>query len=211
MLLEARRSAVNERALRAAGAVEPADDVYGVMRLAYPACFLAMAFEAWVHGMGFGGTTLAGVFIFSCAKALKYWVVATLGGRLDVPRARSTRVRADAPRSLSPSPASQLRRGSRRAGGLRDDRPRTNRRRARGRGLRCGPRGAHSRRGARARFAITIESCPVQDYERSHQRDGHSMGASEPRERATRAERAGVAARESACRGVRGAKPLGQV
>ena len=81
MLLEARRSAVNERALRAAGAVEPADDVYPVMRLAYPACFLAMAFEAWVRGSGFGGTTLAGVFIFSCAKALKYWVVATLGGR----------------------------------------------------------------------------------------------------------------------------------
>ena len=34
-------------------------------------------------------------------------------------------------------------------------------------------------------------------------------GASERRERATRAERAGEAARESACRGVRGAKPLG--
>jgi hypothetical protein len=34
-------------------------------------------------------------------------------------------------------------------------------------------------------------------------------GASEHRERATRSERAGAAARESACRGVRGAKPLG--
>src|SRR5262249_4881954 len=34
-------------------------------------------------------------------------------------------------------------------------------------------------------------------------------GASERSERATRTERAGEAARESACRGVRGAKPLG--
>ena len=42
MLLEARRSAANERTLRARGAVEPADDVYRAMQLAYPACFLAM-------------------------------------------------------------------------------------------------------------------------------------------------------------------------
>jgi hypothetical protein len=35
--------------------------------------------------------------------------------------------------------------------------------------------------------------------------------ASERRERATRPERAGDAARERACRGVRGAKPLGKV
>ena len=81
MLLEARRSAVNERALRAAGAVEPADDVYRVMQLAYPACFLAMVLEAWMRGGGVGGTTLAGVFIFTGAKALKYWAIATLGGR----------------------------------------------------------------------------------------------------------------------------------
>jgi hypothetical protein len=33
--------------------------------------------------------------------------------------------------------------------------------------------------------------------------------ASEHRERATRTERAGEAVREGACRGVRGAKPLG--
>jgi len=35
------------------------------------------------------------------------------------------------------------------------------------------------------------------------------FGASERSERATRTERAGEAARERACRGVRGAKPLG--
>src|SRR5215475_2782502 len=40
--------------------------------------------------------------------------------------------------------------------------------------------------------------------------DGHAAGnASERRERATRTERADEAARERACKGVRGAKPLG--
>ena len=50
MLFEARRSATNDRTLRARGAVEPADDVYRAMQLAYPACFLAMVLEAWVEG-----------------------------------------------------------------------------------------------------------------------------------------------------------------
>jgi methyltransferase len=81
MLLEARRSATNERGLRAAGAVEPADDVYRVMQLAYPACFLAMTLEGWLRGSGVGGTTLAGAVVFTCAKALKYWAIATLGER----------------------------------------------------------------------------------------------------------------------------------
>ncbi len=81
MLVEARRSAANERGLRAAGAAEPADDVYPVMRLAYPACFLAMALEAWIRGSGFGGTAIAGVVVFTGAKALKYWAIATLGDR----------------------------------------------------------------------------------------------------------------------------------
>jgi methyltransferase len=81
MLFEARRSAANERALRAAGAAEPADDVYAVMRLAYPGCFLAMVLEAWIRGSGFSSTTLAGGFLFICAKALKYWAIATLGER----------------------------------------------------------------------------------------------------------------------------------
>jgi hypothetical protein len=40
MLLETRRSAANERALRHAGAREPADDVYGAMQVVYPACFV---------------------------------------------------------------------------------------------------------------------------------------------------------------------------
>jgi hypothetical protein len=42
----------------------------------------------------------------------------------------------------------------------------------------------------------------------SHKLDVRLHGASELCERATRSERADEAARESACRGVRGAKPL---
>jgi methyltransferase len=81
MLCEARRSAANERTLRAAGAVEPAGDVYRAMQIAYPACFLAMVAEAWMRGSepwtpGFGGALL-----FVCAKALKYWAIGTLGAR----------------------------------------------------------------------------------------------------------------------------------
>lgn len=81
MLFEARRSAANERRLRAAGAIEPADDVYGAMQLAYPACFLVMVLEAWVRGRALGVAALAGGLVFVGAKALKYWAIATLGER----------------------------------------------------------------------------------------------------------------------------------
>ena len=56
MLAEARRSARNERLLRAAGATEPKGDVY-------PA------------------TAVAGGIVFVAAKGLKYWAIATLGTR----------------------------------------------------------------------------------------------------------------------------------
>jgi methyltransferase len=81
MLVEARRSATNARALVAAGAAEPADDVYPVMQLVYPACFLAMVAEAWWRRRGVSGVALAGAAIFAAAKALKYWAIATLGAR----------------------------------------------------------------------------------------------------------------------------------
>jgi len=81
MALEARRSALNERALRAAGAVEPAGDVYRAMRAAYPACFIAMALEAWWRGRGATEVALAGAMLFGSAKALKYWAIATLRDR----------------------------------------------------------------------------------------------------------------------------------
>jgi len=52
MLLEARRAAGHDRRLRAAGAVEPAGDVYPLMQVAYPGCFLAMIAEAWLRDAG---------------------------------------------------------------------------------------------------------------------------------------------------------------
>jgi methyltransferase len=81
MLLEARRSARNERALRAAGAIEPAGDVYRAMQVVYPGCFLAMIGEAWLRRRGFTAVALAGAAVFAGAKALKYWAIASLGVR----------------------------------------------------------------------------------------------------------------------------------
>ena len=92
MLLEARLAARNERALRRAGAVEPPDDVYPVMQVAYPVAFAAMVLEAWLRGAPPRSVLVAGLCVFLAAKALKYWAVATLGSRwtfrvLVVPRA----------------------------------------------------------------------------------------------------------------------------
>jgi methyltransferase len=81
MLLEARRSASNDRRLRAQGAVEPAADVYRLMQCAYPGCFLAMIAEAWVRGAGMTPMAVIGGVVFGAAKALKYWAIATLGER----------------------------------------------------------------------------------------------------------------------------------
>jgi methyltransferase len=81
MAIEARLAASNERALMALGAVEPDRDVYRAMRIAYPACFLAMVLEGWWRSPAPGGVTLAGACLFGAAKLLKYWAVATLGPR----------------------------------------------------------------------------------------------------------------------------------
>lgn len=81
MLAEARIAARHDRALRAAGALEPAGDVYNAMRFAYPACFLAMAAEAWARGADANTLFAAGVGVFAVAKGLKYWAIATLGSR----------------------------------------------------------------------------------------------------------------------------------
>ena len=81
MLVEARRAARNDRRLRDAGASEPDGDVYRLMQFAYPACFLGMIGEAWVRGNTPGGLSIAGVTLFTAAKALKYWAIATLGAR----------------------------------------------------------------------------------------------------------------------------------
>ncbi len=81
MVLEARRSRVNDRALRRQGAEEPPDDVYRAMQFAYPACFAAMVFEAWLRGRRMTPTFVAGAVVFVASKLLKYWAIATLGPR----------------------------------------------------------------------------------------------------------------------------------
>jgi methyltransferase len=81
MLLEARLAARNSARLRRQGAVEPPEDVYAVMQVAYPACFLAMVAEAWVRDVRPDAVFVAGAVIFLAAKGLKYWAMATLGER----------------------------------------------------------------------------------------------------------------------------------
>jgi methyltransferase len=77
MLIEARRAAVNERAQRARGGIEPPGDVYQIMQLAYPGVFLAMIAEgAWQPGheqLWVGGV------LFAAAKILKWSAIASLG------------------------------------------------------------------------------------------------------------------------------------
>ena len=81
MIAEAARSARHDRALRAAGAIEPSGDVFASMQLAYPGVFVLMIAEAWLRGTTFSPLATAGFLIFAAAKALKYWAMATLGPR----------------------------------------------------------------------------------------------------------------------------------
>ena len=78
MLVEARRAARNERAQRARGGIEPDDDVYGVMRLAYPVSFLAMLGEGAARGPAGGGWVAGGMVMFAAAKTIKWWAILTL-------------------------------------------------------------------------------------------------------------------------------------
>src|SRR4051812_31980415 len=81
MLFEARLSARHERALRAAGAFEPQDDVYRWMRIVYPATFLTMAVEAARRSVDVNQVFALGLLVFCLGKAVKYWAIATLGAR----------------------------------------------------------------------------------------------------------------------------------
>jgi methyltransferase len=96
MLAERRVSRANERALRAAGAVEPPGDVYVAMAVLYPAAFLVMGAEGlWrtaaaeagsisgaISGAASGPAWAAsGVLLFVASKALKYWAIHALGPR----------------------------------------------------------------------------------------------------------------------------------
>jgi methyltransferase len=80
MLIEAWLSRANERALRAAGAVEPSGDVYAVMQLVYPGCFIAMIVEALWRGTS-GALIVPGAIVFVAAKLLKWWAITALGTR----------------------------------------------------------------------------------------------------------------------------------
>lgn len=81
MALEVRLSARHERALRAAGAIEPADDVYRWMQIVYPTAFVTMALEAGMRQARLDQVFAVGLVVFTLGKAIKYWAIATLGSR----------------------------------------------------------------------------------------------------------------------------------
>jgi methyltransferase len=81
MAFEARLAARHDRALRLAGAAEPRDDVFPVMQVAYPTAFLGMALEAATRNSRVNAICFAGIVVFTLAKAIKYWAIATLGPR----------------------------------------------------------------------------------------------------------------------------------
>jgi methyltransferase len=79
MLVEARRAARNERLQRARGGIEPPDDVYGIMRVAYPGAFMVMIIDGAMRGGSTALLFVAGLVMFGAAKALKWWAIRTLG------------------------------------------------------------------------------------------------------------------------------------
>jgi methyltransferase len=79
MLVEAQRAARNERAQLARGGIEPAADVYKLMRIAYPAAFAAMLAEGLVRADVQRSIFDAGLAVFGAAKALKWWAILALG------------------------------------------------------------------------------------------------------------------------------------
>jgi methyltransferase len=79
MLVEARRAAANERLQRARGGVEPPDDVFKMMRVAYPGAFLLMMVDGAMGRTPEPAAVAAGVALFAASKALKWWAILTLG------------------------------------------------------------------------------------------------------------------------------------
>ena len=79
MLVEAQRASANERAQRGRGGMEPADDVYPLMRVAYPGAFLLMIAEGLARRNPTPHLFVSGAAVFVLAKALKWWAIATLG------------------------------------------------------------------------------------------------------------------------------------
>jgi methyltransferase len=79
MLVEALRSARNERAQRERGGIEPAGDVYELMRVVYPASFAIMMLEGAWRGARPVTLIVVGAAVFAIAKLLKWWAILTLG------------------------------------------------------------------------------------------------------------------------------------
>jgi methyltransferase len=79
MLAEARLAARHERAQRALGGREPPGDVYHVMQVAYPLAFIAMIAEGFLRGGASPLAAAAGAVVFTAAKLLKWWAIASLG------------------------------------------------------------------------------------------------------------------------------------
>ncbi len=78
MVIEALRARRNERAQFARGGIEAGGDVYGAMRIAYPAAFAAIIVESvWRHPPF--AVAAAGAFLFGCAKTLKWAAILALG------------------------------------------------------------------------------------------------------------------------------------
>jgi methyltransferase len=81
MLVELQVAIFNDRALRARGAVEPPDDVFAIMRFAYPGVFLLIGLEGLRHASLSRDGVLLGLLLLGWAKALKFWCIRTLGSR----------------------------------------------------------------------------------------------------------------------------------
>lgn len=81
MLVELQLSLHNERGLRARGAVEPPDDVYRWMRIAYPLGFVLIGAEGALNDVLPRDRLFWGLAVFTAAKALKFWAISSLGWR----------------------------------------------------------------------------------------------------------------------------------
>jgi len=79
MLVEASRASRNEHLQIARGGREAHGDVYAVMRVVYPASFIAMIVEGWLRDAAIDRWTTAGIVVFITAKLLKVWAIRSLG------------------------------------------------------------------------------------------------------------------------------------
>lgn len=78
---EALLARFNEQTLLGRGGREAPNDVYTIMRWAYPLCFIAMAIEGATQGPSPPYLLLDGLALYGFSKALKAWAIASLGPR----------------------------------------------------------------------------------------------------------------------------------